>query len=102
MSASTAFCENGITAHAANAGTSAISGAIMKSSLLDCDGTKYSLNRSLNTSANVCANPAGPTLFGPMRTCIQPSTLRSHHTYSVTARITGTAMHRMQMTSQTN
>ena len=30
-------------------------------------------------------------LFGPMRTCIQPMTLRSHHTYIATAMISGTS-----------
>src|SRR4051794_14147371 len=100
MLASTPFSSNGITAHAANAGVSASNGASTNSSLLDFAGIRYSLSNSLNTSANVCSRPAGPTLFGPMRTCIQPSTLRSHHTYSATARITGTAIVRMQATSQ--
>ena len=49
------FLSNGITAHAANAGASAISGARTNSNLLDFAGTRYSLNSSLNTSANVCS-----------------------------------------------
>jgi len=53
------------------------------------------------TSAKACSKPSGPILFGPMRTCIQPMTLRSQYTNIATARISGTAMHRMKTTGQT-
>ena len=51
-----------------------------------------SLKISLNTSANGCKRPSGPTRFGPMRTCIQPMILRSAYVMYATPRISGTAM----------
>src|SRR5690348_358758 len=63
--ASTSLSSNGITAQAANAGASAINGAMTNSALLDFAGVSVSFSSSLNTSANVWARPNGPTLFGP-------------------------------------
>ena len=77
MSASTMPSANGITAHAASAGAIARIGARKNRSGSRPVGTMISLNSSLSTSANGCSSPSGPTRFGPMRTCIQPITLRS-------------------------
>ena len=70
---------NGITAHAAKAGMIAIIGAIRNRPLLAFAGTMISFSNSFRTSANGCSSPRGPTRFGPIRTCIQPITLRSHN-----------------------
>src|SRR4051794_3274143 len=77
MSASSHVSLNGITAHAARAGANDSIGAMKNSARLAPDGTTISLNSIFSTSANGCNSPSGPTRFGPMRTCIQPMTLRS-------------------------
>ncbi len=77
MSAITNQLFIGITAQVASAGVSDNSGAITYRNLFDCDGTMTSLNSSLNTSANGCSSPFGPTRFGPTRACMLPITLRS-------------------------
>ena len=86
---------NGITAHTASAGITDRSGAVKYKNRLALVGTITSLISSFTTSANACSRPNGPILFGPMRTCIQPITLRSHHTYIATAMIKGTAIARI-------
>src|SRR3546814_713785 len=76
---SASCASNGTTAHAANAGTSVISGARMYSTRCALVGWMTSLNSSLNTSAKAWNTPR-PTYIGPWRTCIQPSSLRSQTT----------------------
>ena len=74
--------DSGITAQAANAGTSVITGASRNSTLLAFAGMITSLISSLMTSANGWPMPGRKpkmrTRFGPRRSCIQPMTLRSH------------------------
>src|SRR5205814_3296030 len=89
---STRDSENGITAHAASAGASDNIGAIKNSQRFASVGTTISLNSILSTSANGCSSPNGPTRLGPMRTCIQPITLRSARVRYATERISGIAM----------
>ncbi len=69
---------NGITAHAASAGMMVMTGAITNNALLAWAGTMISFSSNFNASAIGCSKPAGPTRFGPSRTCIQPISLRSH------------------------
>src|SRR5690606_28174358 len=76
----TTLASNGITAQVASAGTSANIGASRYRNGDAAEGTSISLNSSLNTSAKVCRKPPKPTYFGPIRTCIQPISLRSHST----------------------
>src|SRR5579885_2815543 len=92
---STTLSSNGITAHTANAGITASSGDRKYRNRFALLGVMTSFSNSLNTSAKACSRPNGPILLGPMRTCIQPITLRSHHTYIATAMISGTAMIRI-------
>ncbi len=72
----------GITAQVAKAGISVMAGASRNSTLLDFDGTTTSLISSLMTSANGWPKPGNRpnrrTRLGPLRTCIQPMSLRSH------------------------
>src|SRR5690625_4367844 len=77
MSASTQPSLNGMTAQTAKAGTSASNGARMNKVLLAAQGIVIPSLTSLPASARGCSNPQMPTLLGPLRTCIQPSTLRS-------------------------
>ena len=77
---STTPWSKGTIAHTASAGITDSSGAVKYKNRLALVGMMISLIRSLVTSANACSKPNGPILFGPMRTCIQPSTLRSHQT----------------------
>src|SRR4030081_2426393 len=42
-------------------------------------GWMSSLKNSFSASASGCIKPAGPTRFGPMRTCIRLMTRRSNH-----------------------
>src|SRR5438105_7332723 len=84
--------ENGITAHAASAGPSDNIGAMKNSQRFAPVGTTISLNSILSTSANGCSKPSGPTRLGPMRTWIQPITLRSASVRYATERISGIAM----------
>ena len=76
---STIFASNGTTAHAANAGASAINGPRMYMVFCALAGIRTSLNSSLNTSAKAWNMPM-PTYIGPWRTCIQPISLRSQTT----------------------
>src|SRR5205814_4188449 len=89
---STRDSENGITAHAASAGASDNIGAIKNSQRFAPVGTTISLNSILSTSANGCSSPSGPTRLGPMRTCIQPMTLRSASVRYATDRMSGMAI----------
>ena len=69
---------NGTTTQAASAGMMVMTGAMTNKALLALAGTMISFNSSFNASAIGCSKPAGPTRFGPIRTCIQPIILRSH------------------------
>src|SRR5438552_6280677 len=89
---STSDSENGITAHAASAGASDNIGAMKNSQRLAPVGTTISLNSILSTSANGCSSPSGPTRLGPIRTCIQPMTLRSASVKYATERMSGMAI----------
>jgi hypothetical protein len=77
MSASTQPSSNGITAQATSARMKVSIGAIRNSARLAPDGITVSFRSSFNPSANGCNSPKGPTTFGPLRSCIQPMTLRS-------------------------
>ncbi len=68
----------GITANARNAGTVAITGARMNTSLSAAFGTMSSFNASFTPSARLCSRPNGPLTFGPMRCCIRATTRRSN------------------------
>ena len=92
MLESTSVSENGTTAHAASAGASESIGAMKKSQRFAPVGTTISLNSIFSTSAKGWSKPSGPTRFGPMRTCIQPMTLRSASVRYATDRINGIAI----------
>src|SRR4029077_2569555 len=91
--------DSGITAQAANAGTSVITGASQNSALLDFAGMTTSFRSSLNTSANGWPTPGSSpkmrTRFGPRRSCIQPITLRSQSVSSATQMMSATVITRI-------
>ena len=68
----------GITEKATNAGTVAMTGARMKTTLSAALGVMSSLSASLTPSASDCSRPKGPCTLGPMRCCIRATTRRSH------------------------
>ncbi len=76
MSAITNSGEIGMTAHAAIAGTSTISGASRNRKRDERAGTMISLSSSLITSANGCSKPRrigrpkNEIRFGPRRSCM--------------------------------
>ena len=78
-----------MTDQAASAGMIVITGAITNNALFALAGTIISFNSSLSASAIGCNKPAGPTRFGPIRTCIQPIILRSHSVRYATQPIKG-------------
>src|SRR5689334_9954535 len=88
----TSVSENGTTAHAASAGASESIGAMKNSQRFAPVGMMISLNNIFITSANGGSKPSGPTRLGPIRTCIQPMTLRSASVKYATQRISGIAM----------
>ena len=69
---------NGITENATNAGTVAITGARMKTTLSAAVGMMSSFSASFTPSARLCSRPNGPFTFGPMRCCIRATTRRSN------------------------
>ena len=69
---------NGITTQAASAGMMAIKGPRKNSPLDAAVGRMISLVSSLTASAIGCSKPQGPVRLGPWRTCMKPSSLRSH------------------------
>ena len=69
---------NGMTENATNAGTTAITGARMKTTLSAAFGVMSSLSASFTPSARDCRRPKGPCTLGPMRCCIRATTRRSH------------------------
>ena len=75
--ASTTPSTNGTTAQAASAGAMARIGASRNRQLVRARRDDDFLDQQLEPSAIGCSSPSGPTRFGPMRTCIQPMTLRS-------------------------
>lgn len=54
------------------------------------DGFRVSFINSFRASANGCSRPYGPTIFGPLRNCIYPNTLRSTRVRKATASSIGT------------
>lgn len=56
----------------------------------EVEGRMGSLINSLTPSAMGCKRPYGPTMLGPFRSCIYPSTFRSSKVRNATARRTGT------------
>jgi hypothetical protein len=52
-------------------------GAIMKTILLECVGTKHSFTKSFKPSAKGCIIPTNPTVLGPFLIWIEPKILRS-------------------------
>src|SRR5690242_16201462 len=91
--------DSGITAQAANAGTSVITGASQNSVRLAFAGMITSFSSSLTTSANGWPTPGSRpkrrTRFGPRRSCIQPITLRSHSVSNATQMISATVITRI-------
>ncbi len=69
---------NGMTENATNAGTTAMTGARMKTTLSAALGVMSSLSASFTPSARDCSRPKGPCTLGPMRCCIRATTRRSH------------------------
>jgi hypothetical protein len=67
----------GITAQASMASMKVSMGANMKRSRFAPEGTIVSFITALIASAKGWNSPNGPTTFGPRRSCIAPSTLRS-------------------------
>ncbi len=68
---------HGISAPVLIAITTIRTGARLWTNALPWTGTMFSLNISLNTSANDCRMPPGPTRFGPLRSWMNADTLRS-------------------------
>lgn len=69
---------NGITAIAMKAGMAATIGASTYTTLSARLTTRSSFSISLMPSASDWSMPQGPCRLGPMRSCIQATTLRSH------------------------
>ena len=67
----------GITAQASMASMKVSMGANMKRSRFAPEGTMVSFITALIASAKGWSSPNGPTTFGPRRSCIAASTLRS-------------------------
>ncbi|MCY1555278.1 hypothetical protein D9M68_919220 [compost metagenome] len=76
--ASTASGPKGTATHAASAGMMAMIGPRRNSPLAAALGLMISLVSNLIASAIGCSRPNGPTRLGPRRTCMKPSSLRSH------------------------
>ena len=68
---------NGIMAGTVMAMTTMMTGASEWMKCVEPRGVISSLKTSLNTSANGCRNPTGPTLLGPGLFCMKPDTRRS-------------------------
>ncbi len=77
MSAIPQWSFTGITAQAMIASPKVIIGANRNSIRLAPSGMMVSLNSILIASAKGCHSPNGPTTFGPLRSCMAASTLRS-------------------------
>ncbi len=76
-SATTSPRANGITLAVVIAITTISVGASEWRNRLAAAGTMSSLKMSLNTSANGCNSPFGPTRFGPERSWMNAATFRS-------------------------
>ncbi len=76
-----------------------MAGAIRKSTLFERDGVSTSLMSSFTTSANGWPMPGSrpkiATRLGPLRTCIQPMSLRSQSVSSATEMMSTTVTMRM-------
>src|SRR5690606_993616 len=92
---------NGITAQAASAGISTMAGATTYSTLCAALGKMTSLVSSFNTSAKGWNKPRGPTRLGPVRTCIQPISLRSQNVRYATHKMMGKAIQTILIRIQT-
>ena len=77
MSAITSPSPTGITAQATIASTKVSIGAMMNTTRLAPAGRIVSLANSFRPSASGCSRPNGPTLAGPVRSCMPAITLRS-------------------------
>ena len=69
---------NGMTENATKAGTTEITGAMMKTTLSAALGVMSSLSASFTPSARLWSRPKGPCMLGPMRCCMRATTRRSH------------------------
>lgn len=56
----------------------------------EVEGRTGSLIKSFTPSEIGCSRPYGPTMLGPFRSCIYPSTLRSRRVKKATASRIGT------------
>jgi hypothetical protein len=74
---STSSGENGITAHAASAGHHRHHRRHHEQELVRAGRHDDFLEQELDAVGNRLQQAQGPTRLGPMRTCIQPMTLRS-------------------------
>lgn len=83
-------CGIGIGAHSNMARVKANMGVVKNRNGEEVDGRIGSLINSLMPSAIGCNRPYGPTTFGPLRSCIYPSTFRSMRVRKATASSTGT------------
>lgn len=60
-------------------------GAKINMKIEACDGWTGSLINNLIPSANGCRSPKGPTMLGPLRSCMYPKTFRSTKVRKATA-----------------
>lgn len=81
----TSGCGIGSGTHMVSASVSARIGAMMNIVIEDVRGRRGSLVNSFTASAIGCSRPQGPTMFGPFRSCMYPSTLRSTSVRNATA-----------------
>ena len=77
ISAITKSSEKGITDHAIMDKINVSIGAIIKTTLLEPDGSIVSLESNFKASAHGCNKPNRPTTFGPFLSCINPIILLS-------------------------
>ena len=77
ISAITKSSEKGITDHAIMDKINVSIGAIIKTTLLEPDGSIVSLESNFKASAHGCNKPNKPTTFGPFLSCINPIILLS-------------------------
>lgn len=78
-------CGMGNGVHIIKAKVRARVGAIINKVREDVNGCIGSLVNSLIASAIGCNRPYGPTILGPFRSCIYPSTFRSNRVKNATA-----------------
>lgn len=76
-----------------SANVSASVGATINSSFEDVSGRRGSLVNNFTASANGCSKPCGPTMFGPLRSCMYPKVFRSTSVRNAIAKRIGTIRH---------